>query len=42
MTLVDISEHQAEWDAAAEQTRKNLAGRLYSKSLLEAVEKSIQ
>jgi len=39
---VDTSTHQAAWDAAAMQTRKNLVGRLYSKSLLEAVEKAIR
>jgi TRAP-type C4-dicarboxylate transport system substrate-binding protein len=39
MVEVDISEHAAEWDAVAAQTRKNLTGRVYSKSLLEAVEK---
>jgi TRAP-type C4-dicarboxylate transport system substrate-binding protein len=42
MTLVDTAAYQAEWDAAATKTRENLTGRLYSKSLLEAVEKSIQ
>jgi TRAP-type C4-dicarboxylate transport system substrate-binding protein len=39
---VDTSPHQAAWDAAAVQTRKNLVGRLYSKSLLEAVEKAVR
>ena len=39
--VVDLSEHQAAWDAAARNTRENLAGRLYSKSLLESVEKAI-
>lgn len=41
ITLVDTSPHQAAWDAAAAQTRQNLAGRLYSKSLLQAVEKAV-
>jgi TRAP-type C4-dicarboxylate transport system substrate-binding protein len=41
ITLVDTSAYQAEWDAAAAQTRKNLTGRLYSKSLLDAVEKVV-
>ncbi len=41
ITLVDTSPHQAAWDAAAAQTRKNLTGRLYSKSLLEAVENAV-
>ena len=39
--VVDTSAHQVAWDAAAVQTRKNLTGRLYSKSLLEAVEKAV-
>jgi TRAP-type C4-dicarboxylate transport system substrate-binding protein len=39
MVEVDTSAHKAEWDAVAAQTRKNLTGRVYSKSLLEAVEK---
>jgi TRAP-type C4-dicarboxylate transport system substrate-binding protein len=42
ITLVDTSRHQAAWDAAAAQTRKNLTGRLYSKSLLEAVENAVR
>ncbi len=41
ITVVDTSAHKAAWDAAAAQTRKNLTGRLYSKSLLEAVEKAV-
>ena len=40
ITVVDTAPHQTAWDAAAAQTRKNLTGRLYSKSLLEAVDKS--
>lgn len=39
MIEVDIAAHKAEWDAVAAQTRKNLTGRVYSKSLLQAVEK---
>jgi TRAP-type C4-dicarboxylate transport system substrate-binding protein len=39
MVEVDIAEHRAAWDAVEAQTRKNLTGRVYSKSLLEAVEK---
>jgi TRAP-type C4-dicarboxylate transport system substrate-binding protein len=39
MVEVDLSAYRAEWDAVAAQTRKNLTGRVYSKSLLEAVEK---
>ena len=38
MTEVDTSAHKAEWDAVAAKTRKNLTGRVYSKSLLDAVE----
>jgi TRAP-type C4-dicarboxylate transport system substrate-binding protein len=41
ITVVDTSAHKAAWDAVAAQTRKNLTGRLYSKSLLEAVEKAV-
>lgn len=37
---VDLSKHQAAWDAAAATTRTQLVGRVYSKSLLEAVEKA--
>lgn len=36
---VDLSPHQAEWDAVAKKTREELAGRVYSRSLLETVEK---
>ena len=39
MVELDLSAHKVEWDAVAAQTRKNLTGRVYSKSLLEAVEK---
>lgn len=42
ITLVDTAKYQAEWDAAATETRKNLTGRLYSKSLLEAVEEAVE
>jgi TRAP-type C4-dicarboxylate transport system substrate-binding protein len=38
ITVVDTSAHKAAWDAAAAKTRENLTGRLYSKSLLQAVE----
>jgi TRAP-type C4-dicarboxylate transport system substrate-binding protein len=38
---VDLSPHQAEWDAISKKTRENLAGRVYSKSLLEAVERAV-
>lgn len=36
---VDLTPHQAEWDAVAKTTREQLAGRVYSKSLLEQVAK---
>ena len=39
MVEVDLSANRAEWDAVAKQARENLVGRVYSKSLLEAVEK---
>lgn len=35
---IDTSPHKAAWDAVALKTREQLAGRVYSKSLLEAVE----
>ena len=41
MTLVDTSKYKAEWDAAASATRQNLTGRVYSKSLLTAVERVV-
>jgi TRAP-type C4-dicarboxylate transport system substrate-binding protein len=34
---VDLSPYQAEWDAVAKKTREQLAGRVYSKSLLAQV-----
>lgn len=40
VTAVDLSRHQAEWDRAARQTRNNLAGRLYSRELLQRVERT--
>jgi TRAP-type C4-dicarboxylate transport system substrate-binding protein len=36
---VDLSPHQAEWDAVAKKAREQLAGRVYSKSLLDQVAK---
>jgi len=36
---IDLSPHQAEWDAVAAKTRQQLAGRVYSKSLLDQVTK---
>jgi TRAP-type C4-dicarboxylate transport system substrate-binding protein len=41
MIVVDTSVHKAEWDAVSKKARENLAGRVYSKSLLEAVEKVV-
>lgn len=38
---VDTRAHKADWDAVARKTRENLTGRVYSKSLLESVEKVI-
>jgi len=38
---VDTAPHKAAWDAVAKTAREALAGRLYSKSLLEAVEKAV-
>ena len=37
---VDTTPHQAEWDAVMKKARENLAGRVYSKSLLEAAERA--
>jgi TRAP-type C4-dicarboxylate transport system substrate-binding protein len=39
ISVVDLSPHQAEWDAVAKQARQQLAGRVYSKSLLAEVTK---
>lgn len=41
MIEVDTSQYKAEWDAVAKTTRENLTGRVYSKSLLDAVEAAI-
>ncbi len=41
MIEVDTSPYKTEWDAVAKKTRENLTGRVYSKSLLEAVEKAV-
>ncbi len=40
ITEVDTTPHQAEWDAVMKKARENLAGRVYSKSLLEAAERA--
>jgi TRAP-type C4-dicarboxylate transport system substrate-binding protein len=39
MKVVDLTPYQAEWDAVAKKAREQLAGRVYSKSLLEQVAK---
>jgi TRAP-type C4-dicarboxylate transport system substrate-binding protein len=39
MQEVDLSVHQAQWDAVAKKAREELAGRVYSKSLLDEVAK---
>ncbi len=41
MIEVDTSAYKAEWDAVAKKTRERLTGRVFSKSLLEAVEKIV-
>jgi TRAP-type C4-dicarboxylate transport system substrate-binding protein len=37
LTAVDTSEHKAEWQEAGKQVRERLTGRVYPKSLLDAV-----
>ena len=37
LTEVDLSPHKAEWDAVAKTAREQLAGRVYSQSLLDHV-----
>ena len=37
INVVDLSPHQAEWDAISKKAREQLAGRVYSKSLLAQV-----
>ena len=39
LTEVDLTPYQAEWDAVAKKSREQLAGRVYSKSLLDQVAK---
>jgi TRAP-type C4-dicarboxylate transport system substrate-binding protein len=39
ITEVDLTPYQAEWDAVAKRAREKLAGRVYSKSLLDEVTK---
>jgi TRAP-type C4-dicarboxylate transport system substrate-binding protein len=41
MIEVDTAAHKAEWDAVAKTARENLVGRVYSRSLLDAVEKIV-
>jgi len=38
VTATDTSKYKAEWDAAAEQVKERMAGRVFPKSLLRAVE----
>ncbi len=40
ITAINTSAAQAEWDKAAAQVRANLTGRVYSKSLLDAVQRA--
>jgi TRAP-type C4-dicarboxylate transport system substrate-binding protein len=37
IAAVDTSEHEAEWDDVSKQVRERLTGRVYPKSLLDAV-----
>jgi TRAP-type C4-dicarboxylate transport system substrate-binding protein len=39
---IDLHPHKAAWDNAASQTRTQLTGRVYSKSLLQEVERAVQ
>jgi TRAP-type C4-dicarboxylate transport system substrate-binding protein len=39
VTAVDQTAHQAEWERVAQQTRERLAGRLYSRELLQRCER---
>ncbi len=39
---VDLDAHKAAWDDAASQTRAQLTGLVYSKSLLQEVERVVQ
>ncbi|MGB5810467.1 MAG: TRAP transporter substrate-binding protein DctP [Polyangiales bacterium] len=41
LSVVDTTPYKAEWDAVAAQTRKNLTGRVYSKSLIDSVQKIV-
>lgn len=41
MVEVDTSAYRADWAQIATETRQNLTGRVYSKSLLEAVQKAV-
>lgn len=41
MIEVDTSPYKADWDAVAKKTRQSLVGRVYSQSLLDAVEKVV-
>lgn len=41
MIEVDTAQHRAAWDQIATETRQNLTGRVYSQSLLDAVQKIV-
>ena len=38
ITATDTSQYKAEWDAAAKKVRDRMTGRVFPKSLLQAVE----
>lgn len=42
LTAVDQTPHEAEWRQVAETARNNLAGRVYPRALLDAVERAAQ
>ena len=41
LSEVDLGAHKSAWDQAAATTRQKLAGRVYSKDLLKAVEAAV-
>lgn len=42
LEVVDLDDYQRAWDAAARRARESLAGRLYSKALLDRVQKIVE
>lgn len=42
MVEVDLTNHRDKWRAVAKTTRENLVGRVYSRSLLQAVEEAVK